>query len=716
MKDKGFKKKFNSKLISLNKFNNLKSRISFKSGFSFLKPIKDVFYFISNKIDDLTDIEVSENKKNKENKENTVENNVINKNSKCAKNSKFTEDNDNNIFNINNINNNISNNKNIQDKCADDFLDEISNDFPNIIEDNFDNEYYRRIEPSKEEIKHENYLKNLDNFDLKDLNRNHNDFNKVSNSNVNKISEEDDRFNKFLPKKIPSSEALTNDSQNFKSDKQKSVISGPLSDKFGNINKIEKEKNEKLDFKNFLNLDNLNLDKNIFKQFRKSLGTDDSKTILGAAIFSLILIVLLFSGYYFLVYQPFQDDLSTAKTNKFNELNSLFKGPLALDPNVLTLTSEIELAKSPEEINAIDIIRPATFSWREYQSKQINKTKDNFNRVMVTYETISSENTASGNIAIFNGNNGSNTNFNSIDDNNQISKAGFVYAESNNNINNKNVIMDAEDAKSLVNENDGRVLANIVFKKPDTVAVPVLIDRLQAGAGLISIGSIVDIYTLYDSNQLQSSDSSQSSSQSNSESSSISEGSDNSNVSTDSENTNIDGNSQSNLQSNTGQISTTSSSQQDSKTVIVSPDISGSTILAIMRSKDSGMISADYIKSQTTINGNNTNQVQNSKSFSTDVEEMIRGSISGGYNEKQISTLLNRYGLKLSDYERQSNLAEIDVQYLLLIEVPRNDVPFVINNMENIILTIPTSKAPDWMINELKNTYSKNKENKENIT
>lgn len=296
---------------------------------------------------------------------------------------------------------------------------------------------------------------------------------------------------------------------------------------------------------------------------------------------------------------------------------------------------------------------------------------------MITYET-SNENTESS----------------TIGGNNQVSKAGFVYAESTNGLNNKNVIMDADDARSFVNENDGVVLSNIVFKKPDTVAVPILVTRLQAGAGLISIGSIVDIYSLSDPNsQSQSSDSS-----------SPSVSNDSNSIDSD-----VNSNNGNNSDNNSNGVSHDGStnSQSSSKTFSNSPDISGSTILAIMRSKDSGVISADYIKSQTKINGNDTNQVENSKSFSTDVEEMIRGSISGGYDEKQISSLLDSYGLKLSDYERQSNLAELDVQYLLLIEVPREDVPYVINNMENVILTIPTSDAPNWMVNELKATYLK---------
>lgn len=286
-------------------------------------------------------------------------------------------------------------------------------------------------------------------------------------------------------------------------------------------------------------------------------------------------------------------DLATAKTNKLNELNSLFKGPIALDTNVLTLNSEIELAKSPEEVNAIDVLRPATSSWREYHSKQINKTKDVFGRVMLNYDTNEQ--------GISIGNSEENS------DSSRAYSKDFSMSSSNTG-NPKNVIMDVNNANLFVTENDANVLSNIVFEKPDTVAVPILIDRLQAGAGLISIGSVVDIYTLSNSSyqiQPNEDDSTKGSNISN-------------NISTNDSNNEIN-----------NQNSDSTNSNKNSNLIENSPDISGSTVLAIMRSKDSGVIDANYIKSRTLINGNNTNQIENSNSFSTDVEEMIRGSISG---------------------------------------------------------------------------------------
>ena len=209
----------------------------------------------------------------------------------------------------------------------------------------------------------------------------------------------------------------------------------------------------------------------------------------------------------------------------------------------------------------------------------------------------------------------------------------------------KNTILPAKKAIKIVNENDAEILSKIKFDEPNTVSVPILISRLQAGAGLVNVGSVVDIYT-------------------------------NNNDTTK------------NYTSND-----------------TSPDISGCTVLAIMRYEDNGEIDSEYSKSNTKVNGNNTNPKENTKAFSSDVLELIKGSMLKGYDEKETFEMLKNYGVKLSNYERQINLGDLDAQYMLLIETPQEKVEYVLNNMDNIILTIPTSKAPDWMINEINSTY-----------
>ena len=57
---------------------------------------------------------------------------------------------------------------------------------------------------------------------------------------------------------------------------------------------------------------------------------DDQRTLIGAAVFGIILIVLVGAGYYFLVFAPYQDTLNSAKMAKINEVNSYFKGALAV--------------------------------------------------------------------------------------------------------------------------------------------------------------------------------------------------------------------------------------------------------------------------------------------------------------------------------------------------------------------------------------------------
>ena len=184
------------------------------------------------------------------------------------------------------------------------------------------------------------------------------------------------------------------------------------------------------------------------------------------------------------------------------------------------------------------------------------------------------------------------------------------------------------------------------FEKPNTVSVPILVSRLQAGAGLINVGSVVDVYL-------------------------------NSNY-TD------------------GEITTNNTT---------SPEISGCTVLSIMRYEENGEIDSEYSKTQMTVKGNDTYPKEKTRGFSSDVLEMIKGAIVEGYDENETYELLKNYGVKLSNYEREINLGDLDAQYMLLIEAPQDKVNFILDNMDSIVLTIPTSEAPDWMVKEISSTY-----------
>ena len=329
-----------------------------------------------------------------------------------------------------------------------------------------------------------------------------------------------------------------------------------------------------------------------------SISDEEKKRKIGVIISTIIIITLVASAYYFIIYEPTQEQLSIAKTTKLNELHELYSGALATSPNALLLENKINDAQSPEEIETINILTPATKDWKSYHKKSIGLNQDRYNRTMAVYENES-----------------------------------------------KNTIIPISEAMEIVNENDATILSKIKFEEPNTVSVPILVSRLQAGAGLVKVGSVVDIYTNYNSSD------------------------DN---------------------------YTTNSS---------APKISGCTVLSIMRYEENGEIDSEYSKTKMTVKGNDTYPRENTRGFSSDVLEMIKGAIVNGYDENETYKMLEDYGVKLSNYEREINLGDLDAQYMLLIETPQEKVNYVLNNMDNIVLTIPTSEAPDWMVKEINSTY-----------
>ena len=327
------------------------------------------------------------------------------------------------------------------------------------------------------------------------------------------------------------------------------------------------------------------------------ISDNEKKRKIGVIITTIILFTLIISAYYFIIYEPSQEQLSLAKTTKLNELHELYSGALATSPNVLLLENKINDAATPEEVETINIITQATKDWKTFHKQSINLHQDKYNRTMAVYENES-----------------------------------------------KNTIISTTEAMEIVNENDATILSQIKFEEPNTVSVPILVSRLQAGAGLVKVGSVVDIYA-------------------------------------------------------------NSNSTYENTSNSTAPEISGCTVLSIMRYEENGEIDSEYSKSKMIVAGNTTNPKENTKSFSSDVLEMIKGAIVNGYDEKETFEMLENYGVKLSNYERQINLGDLDAQYMLLIETPQDKVNFILNNMDNIVLTIPTTDAPDWMVTEISSTY-----------
>lgn len=344
--------------------------------------------------------------------------------------------------------------------------------------------------------------------------------------------------------------------------------------------------------------------------FGKGGSDDDQRTLVGAAVFGIILIILVGAGYYFLVFAPYQDAMTAAKQTKITEVNTYFKGALATDYNKTLLLAQIDGGTTPEMVLAVDVIGPATQSWRDYQNQQIEAKKDPYGRVMITYA------------------------------------AGGQ----------KNLIVKVTDAQKIVNEADAAVLSNMVIKTPDTVAVPIIITRLQAAGGLINVGDSVDVYLTTT----------------------------NASATTTANNT------------TTPTTSTATSS---------SPTISGATVLAILRAKDSGTVTANLQQSQEIAVNTLTMTNSRTQTANTDVEELLKAAASNTWNEAQVTSLLSAYGWRLSDFERASNLGELDVRYMVVLEVPRENALFLMQNSQSLQLTVPTQNAPEWMITELKKIY-----------
>ena len=390
--------------------------------------------------------------------------------------------------------------------------------------------------------------------------------------------------------------------------------------------------------------------------FKTTLLNKDSssKTLFGKITFALIFLVLISSIFYFFVYQPFQNELDLERNTKLNEINSLYKGPLEVNDNAYSLRNQVNEAYDVAEIKSIDVLMFATKDWRMHHSKKIVDCKDDFGRIMMSYGD------------------------------------------------NKNIIMSVKDANDFIQDNDARILSNVQFEKVNTVIVPISLSRLQATGGLISVGSVVDIYSLSD-NSTESEYMMEESIQSNESmvNGSLEREEDEGGEALDSmDGEGLDGEGLDGLD---GLDSESLESESEG------PVVSGATVLAILRSKDSGIVDSTLSKSNTIIKGNKTNPFENTSTYSTDVEEQLKKAVLNSSNDNgALDSYLTNYGVRLSNFERMSNLGDLDSEYIILLEVPQGDVNFVINNMGNIILTIPTEFAPNWVVSELNQTYYEN--------
>lgn len=361
-------------------------------------------------------------------------------------------------------------------------------------------------------------------------------------------------------------------------------------------NKIQKSLNE---LRKYLETDDNNKPslhkKHKFNTFKKDTNDEKEELITGIVVVAVILIILFSTCYYFLVFSPQMQQLQEHKTEKTNQLNSIFKDDLANEATRQALQSRIDSASNIEEVEQIDVESAAYPVIKNKLLTEIEEMKDKYKRVDVV-------------------------------------------------INNASTIMSLDNATKFIETAPIDELANTEIRKVDTVIVPVTINRKQAASGLISENNIVDIYTTQSMMKTET----------------------NENTTTNDTNTTED--------------NTTTVDENNNTTTKIA---GGSQVISILRSKDAGEIDSNY-----EVNKNNTNNTTKSEDINVNIEEVLKSKSAGVYDEKEYNLLLEKYGMRLANYERTSNIGDLECQYIIMLEVPRDSVDMILSNMDNIILTI----------------------------
>lgn len=230
----------------------------------------------------------------------------------------------------------------------------------------------------------------------------------------------------------------------------------------------------------------------------------------------------------------------------------------------------------------------------------------------------------------------------------------ITLVDSNNTTN----IMNILDAKSLISSSSTDELRGMTVKKVDTVVIPLSITRRQAASGLLKEKDMVDIYKT---------------------------------TTNEESDTNYDlSNGTNDTLTNDNSTGTTYDSNNTSDRLV-----GGAKIISILRSKDSGVVESNINHNQST--GNRSY----SQSTSLDVQQILAARSADSWDDNKLNMTLAHYGWQLSDYERIANVGDLDVNYIVMVEVPRDSVTNLLNNMDSLVLTIPTSTGPSWMDSEI---------------
>ena len=359
---------------------------------------------------------------------------------------------------------------------------------------------------------------------------------------------------------------------------------------------------------NFLQEDNKNI---LSKKNDHTLDkSNEYEYNVGLIVIILIILLIISLGYYLLIFQPQMQELQQHKTIKTNQVNQLFDNTTLHDSNKQAILSKIDSASSVEQVDNIDVYAWAKPILKNNLKEQIKSQKDKYNRVQVNTDNTSN-------------------------------------------------ILKQDDADKYLNTLSVDELSKTTISMPDTVIIPLSLNRRQAASGLLKTGDVVDIYNT------------------------------NKEITT-----NIENNSQADTGNNSSTTQINDDDTLDNIPVNSTNDkklVGGATVVSILRSKDSGSVDSNIELSQYP---HTRNYTQTSK---VDIEEVIMAKSSGTLDESKLKIILDDYGWKISNYERLANVGDLDCEYIIMIEVPRDTTQNLINNMDTLLLAIPSYDAPDWV-------------------
>lgn len=121
----------------------------------------------------------------------------------------------------------------------------------------------------------------------------------------------------------------------------------------------------------------------LFKNKASDNISDEKKRKIGKIITTIIILTLIISAYYFIIYEPAEKELNEEKTAKLNELHALYKGPLADAGSVFEIENEINDANNVYKVKSINILKSATSDWKKFHIQSIHANTDQFNRTML---------------------------------------------------------------------------------------------------------------------------------------------------------------------------------------------------------------------------------------------------------------------------------------------------------------------------------------------